>query len=75
MTLGDAEKAQQRNSLKILGIKKDKESPAVKASAQTLKDGSYPVLMTQYLYWDQTTGGEHVKKFIDFCVKHSAESP
>jgi phosphate transport system substrate-binding protein len=74
MTLGDAEKAQKSNTVKILGIKKDKESPAVMASAQTLKDGSYPVLMIQYLYWDQTTGGEHVKKFIDFCVKHSAES-
>lgn len=74
MTLGDAKKAQKRNSVKILGVKKDKESPAVMASAQTLKDGSYPVLFTQYLYWDQTTGKEHVKKFIDFCLKHSAES-
>ncbi len=69
MPLGNAEKAQKRNMVKILGIKKDKESPAVMPSVKTLKDGSYPVLMTEYLYWDETSVGKHVKKFVDFCME------
>jgi phosphate transport system substrate-binding protein len=65
--LADARKGVKNGWVKILGVKKDAQSQAVFPSAETKKDGSYPILQPLYLYWDDQRVPEHVKKFLEFC--------
>jgi phosphate transport system substrate-binding protein len=63
----DALKAQKANTIKILGIKKDQNSPAVYPSDATIKDKSYPLLQPLYFYWNADTASPMVRKFVEFC--------
>ena len=63
----DAQKAEQANQVKIVGIRADSGGQAVMPSPATLKDGSYPIVIPLYFYWDQATARPVVKKFVDFC--------
>lgn len=53
--------------IKVIKVKKDKDGAAVAASAQTIKDGSYPILNQIYLYYNETAGKRHVVEFGKHC--------
>jgi phosphate transport system substrate-binding protein len=65
--LADAQRAAKTNLIKILGIKKDADSPALLPSAETVKNRSYPLSVPVYFYYDSPTAGDHIKRFVDFC--------
>ncbi len=48
----DAMKAARAGRVKILALKKDNESPAVAPSQESVKNGTYPLVMQLYFYWD-----------------------
>ncbi len=60
--LMDALKAEQDKRVKIVAIKKDEKSPAVRPSIATLKDDSYPLVMPLFFYWDEETVRPIAKK-------------
>jgi phosphate transport system substrate-binding protein len=66
-SLADARKGVKNGWVKIIGVKKDAQSPATLPSAETQKDGSYTILQPPYVYWDDQRVPEHVKKFLEFC--------
>jgi phosphate transport system substrate-binding protein len=70
----DAEKAEKNKLVRIVAIKKDQQSTAVVLSADSMKGGSYPLIMPLYLYWDAASSGALVKQFVDFC-KSKCEFP
>ncbi|MBI5570061.1 MAG: substrate-binding domain-containing protein [Desulfomonile tiedjei] len=72
--LRDAARAEQQKLIKIVPLRKDGQSPAVRPSPATLKDGSYPLILALYFYWDEATVRPIVKTFVEFCRK-KCESP
>lgn len=72
--LVDALGAEQDKRVKIIAIKNDEKSAAVRPSVATLKDGSYPLILPLYFYWDEETVRPIVKKFVEFC-RSKCESP
>ena len=66
-SLTDAEKAEKNKLVKIIAIKKDEQSTAAVPSADSMKSGSYPLIMPLYLYWDSASPSPLVKQFVDFC--------
>jgi phosphate transport system substrate-binding protein len=71
--LADAERAAQKKTVKVLGIQKDGQSPAVFPSEQTLRDGAYPLIQPFFFYWDGASKSTILKKFIDLCKERSRE--
>jgi phosphate transport system substrate-binding protein len=65
--LVDAQRGAKNNLIKILGIKKDADSPAVLPTAETVKNLSYPLSVPVYFYYDGASAGEQVKIFVEFC--------
>jgi phosphate transport system substrate-binding protein len=65
--LVEALKAEHQKQIKIVALKKDEKSSAVRPSLATLKDGSYPLILPLYFYWDDATVRPIVKKFVEFC--------
>jgi phosphate transport system substrate-binding protein len=55
-------------SVKIVGIKQDEQSPAVKPSEETLKDRTYPIILAFRFYWDKKTLSSQAQQFIDYCM-------
>lgn len=62
-----ADRAVRGKHVKVLGLKKRKDSPAVLPSEQSLKDGSYPLVLPVFFYWDNDTVTAEVRRFVDFC--------
>ena len=56
-----------KGGAKILGIKRDENSPAVIPSEETLKVRSYPIINSIRLFWDGHTEDDRIRKFVDFC--------
>ncbi len=71
----DAERGVQNNMVKILGIKKDADAPAVLPTAQTVKNNSYPLCIPVYFYYDSASAADYVKRFVEFCKDRSQGSP
>ncbi len=65
----DAVNAEKMNIIKILGLKKDQNSPAIFPSDATIKDKSYPLMLPLYFYWNSDTAGPLVRKFVEFCKR------
>jgi hypothetical protein len=63
----DATAAQEKNLVRIMGIKNDPAVPAVYPSYTTLKDKSYPLLLPLYFYWNADAASPLVAKFVEFC--------
>ncbi len=55
--------------LKIVGLKKDDNSPAIVPSAQSLKDATYPITVSTHLYWDTKSTDKCMSDFIEFCAE------
>lgn len=63
----DAQRGVQNSLIKIMGIRKDADSPAVVPTRETIKNRSYPLSVPVYFYYDGKSAGGHVKKFVEFC--------
>jgi phosphate transport system substrate-binding protein len=63
----DAEKAEKSKLVRIMAVKKDEQSTAVVPSYDSMKSGSYPLIMPLYLYWNAGSASAQVKQFVDFC--------
>jgi phosphate transport system substrate-binding protein len=72
--LATALAAEKNGRVKVIAIKKDEGSSAVKPSEKTLADGSYPVALTQYLYWSEGADRTMVKAFVDFIAARRAHT-
>ncbi|MBI4963433.1 MAG: phosphate ABC transporter substrate-binding protein [Desulfomonile tiedjei] len=72
--LADAERAVAKKSIKILGLQREAQSPAVLPSEQTLRDNSYPLILPLFFYWDGAARSPLVQRFVDFCKERSKES-
>jgi len=70
----DAMKAANAGRVKILALKKDNESQAVAPSLDTIKNGTYPLVMPLYFYWDSGRAPDYLKQFVDFCKTKGAAS-
>lgn len=70
----DAMKAAEAGRVKIVALKKDENSPAVIPSPETVKSGTYPLVMQLYFYWDRDKTPEYLRKFIDFCRTKGANA-
>jgi len=73
--LTDAEFGVSKGMVKILAMRKDATSPAVRPSAQTLKDGSYPLRQPLYLYWGGPAASKDVRDFLEYFVKQVVGRP
>jgi phosphate transport system substrate-binding protein len=68
----DAVHAEKTKTVKILGLKKDRNSPTIFPSEATIKDKSYPLMLPLYFYWNSDTAGPQVRKFVEFCKSRCA---
>jgi phosphate transport system substrate-binding protein len=50
---------------KLLAIKKDPGSPAVKPSRKSVADGTYPIRRPFFIYYDSAAGPD-IREFVDF---------
>ena len=66
--IGPALMASHRQ-IKLLAIKPDENSPAVKPSEDALKDAWYPILNPIYIYWDSKSEDERIKSFVEYCPR------
>ncbi len=64
---GDAQRGVQNSLIKILGIKKDADSPAVLPTEETIKNRSYLLIVPLYFYFDGRSTGDEAKRFVEFC--------
>ena len=62
------------DKIRILGIKEDASTSAVKPSDETLKNNAYPIFLAFRLYWDEKTVSNQAKQFIDFCASKGLPS-
>jgi phosphate transport system substrate-binding protein len=58
-----------KSQIKLLAIKPDENSPAVKPSENALKDGSYPIINPIHMYWDTKSDDERIKSFVEYCAR------
>jgi phosphate transport system substrate-binding protein len=54
--------------IKVIGVKQDEHSVAVKPSDETLKQKTYPIILPFRFYWDQKTLSSQAKQFVDYCA-------
>jgi len=65
--LGYAEEA--KGKIKVIPVKKDANSPAVKPSVDTVKDGSYPISRGLFLYSKTSVSYSGIiREFLNFCL-------
>jgi phosphate transport system substrate-binding protein len=65
----DATSAQEKNQVRIMGIKKDPGAAAVYPSLATVKDKTYPLMLPLYFYWNANAASPLIDKFVEFCKK------
>lgn len=58
--------------IKVLAIKKDDASPALKPTPETLKNASYPIILPFSFYWNAPSLDADLKKFVEFCAEKGA---
>jgi phosphate transport system substrate-binding protein len=56
-----------------IGVSREAGSPAVMPSAETVKDGSYPITRHLYLYTRTRPAGD-VKKFVDWVLSAEGQA-
>ncbi len=58
-----------KSQIKLLAIKPDENSLAVKPSEDALKDASYPIINPIHMYWDSKSEDERIKSFVEYCAR------
>lgn len=54
--------------VKVVSVKADERSPAVKPAADTVDNGSYPLKVPHYVYLNRKNTKPVVREFVDFCA-------
>jgi phosphate transport system substrate-binding protein len=55
--------------VKLLGIRRTDDAPAVLPSKETVANETYPVTLPLFFYWDGKSAGQSVMDFVTFCEK------
>jgi hypothetical protein len=63
-----------KGGIKVLGVKVDDNSPAVKPSEENLKDRSYPIINPIHFYWESQSQDDLMAKFVDFCASKGLQN-
>lgn len=58
--------------LKVLAVKEDEASPAMKPNIDTLKEKGYPIVLPFSFYWNGLSLDSDLKKFVDYCATRGA---
>lgn len=58
--------------VKVIAIKKDDASPALKPNVETLKNAGYPIILPFSFYWNGPSLDAEMKKFVDYCAAKGA---
>ncbi len=64
-----------KGDIKVLAIKKEEASPALKPTDDTLRDQTYPIINPIHVYWDTLVKDEVRDRFIDFCAGKGLPKP
>jgi phosphate transport system substrate-binding protein len=65
---------ERRNKLKILAIKRNADSPAIKPGRENAETRSYAIVRPLTLVYNSLGASEPVKKFLEYCSKKSKEN-
>lgn len=65
--LGIMPASRDLSKVKILAIKTDNMSPAIKPTEENIRKGSYPILLKFSFAWDEQSKNPAVLSFTDFC--------
>ncbi len=60
--------------IKLIGIKVDQNSPAIKPSEDALRDGLYPIINPIRMYWGSKSEDNRVKSFVEYCAREGLGS-
>jgi phosphate transport system substrate-binding protein len=63
-----------KSQIKLLAIKPDENSPAVKPSEDALKDKSYPIINPIHMFWNSKSEDERIKSFVEYCAREGVGS-
>jgi hypothetical protein len=75
MTVGIAPSHKLPSTVKSIAVKEDAQSRAWAATADTVRDKSYPLVLPFYFYWDSKTADARIAKFADFCAAQGLGQP
>jgi phosphate transport system substrate-binding protein len=56
-------------AIKVLAIKKDETSPGIKPSPETLRNRTYPIILSFRFYWDSQSQDDTLKRFVEYCAQ------
>ncbi|MEW6533893.1 MAG: substrate-binding domain-containing protein [Thermodesulfobacteriota bacterium] len=59
--------AEQRGQVKILAVKPESGGSGIKPSAASLANGSYPLIIPMFMYWDENKISKGARDFVKFC--------
>ena len=57
------------SGIKVLAVKKDETSPGIKPSPETLKNRTYPIILSFRFYWDSQSQDDRLKRFVEYCAQ------
>jgi phosphate transport system substrate-binding protein len=55
------------SQVKVLAVKKDENSAAVRPTEDAIRSGNYPIVLQYGFAWDERTAGTAIPKFVEFC--------
>jgi ABC-type phosphate transport system substrate-binding protein len=63
----EASRGQRRGKVRMIGLKKEPNGPAVIPTKQTIADGSYALSAPLMVYYDEGKHSPQAKAFLEFC--------
>lgn len=63
----EAARGQSKGMVKIIAVKQDETTPAIKPSAETVQGRSYPITAPMIMYYNRSAYRPALKAFADFC--------
>jgi phosphate transport system substrate-binding protein len=57
------------SGIKVLAVKKDETSPGIKPSPETLRNRTYPIILSFRFYWDSQSQDDTLKRFVEYCAQ------
>jgi phosphate transport system substrate-binding protein len=74
LPIGIAPSTRNLSHVKVLSIRNDDKSIVLAPKEQTIKDGSYPIVLTFSFVWDEGSKNPAAMKFADFCQSQGGGS-
>jgi phosphate transport system substrate-binding protein len=67
LPIGIVPASRNLSGVKILGVKKEEQSPVLLPKEETVKSGAYPITLTFSFAWDERVTNPAIAKFVEFC--------